>query len=129
MFRARLSQTTRKSACCSGSHLPSNKFYLLYVLPYVWQFFSSLRSDHDTMELAAWCLLGVFHMQGSYGKHEVTHDLPGMSDTQHQSKRVRGFNSQAKFEFPCKLASYLLHNLDKELLDLGQGTYPLGVLL
>ena len=29
--------------------LPSNKFYLLYILPYVWKFFSNLRSDHDTL--------------------------------------------------------------------------------
>ena len=41
--------------------------------------------------------------------------LPGMSDTQHQSKRARGLCSQAKFEFPFKVASYLLS-------DLGQGT-------
>ena len=41
--------------------------------------------------------------------------LPGMSDTQHQSKRARGLCSQAKFEFPFKIASYLLS-------DLRQGT-------
>ena len=28
--------------------LPSNKFYLLYILPCVWKFFSNPRSDHDT---------------------------------------------------------------------------------
>ena len=27
--------------------LPSNKFYLLYILPYVWKFFSSPHSDHN----------------------------------------------------------------------------------
>ena len=30
--------------------LPSNKFYLLYVLPCVCKFFSNPRSDHDSME-------------------------------------------------------------------------------
>ena len=27
--------------------LPSNKFYLLYILPCVWKFFSNPRLDHD----------------------------------------------------------------------------------
>ena len=27
--------------------LPSNKFYLLYILPFVWKFFSKLHWDHD----------------------------------------------------------------------------------
>ena len=27
--------------------LTSNKFYLLYILPCVWKFFSNPRSDHD----------------------------------------------------------------------------------
>ena len=30
--------------------LPSNKFYLLYILPYVWKFFSNLRSDHNNYQ-------------------------------------------------------------------------------
>ena len=31
--------------------LLSNKFYLLYILPCVWKFFSNLRLDHDTTPL------------------------------------------------------------------------------
>ena len=30
-----------------AASLPSNKFYLLYILPCVWKFFSNPLSDHD----------------------------------------------------------------------------------
>lgn len=42
----------------------------------------------QAMELAAWRLLVTFHMQGSYGKHEVTCDLSEMSDTQQDGWRA-----------------------------------------
>ena len=41
--------------------LPSNKFYLLYILPCVWKFFSNPRLDHDKSHIffeifEAYCL-------------------------------------------------------------------------
>ena len=37
--------------------LPSNKFYLLYILPCVWKFFSNPRLDHDKRD-SSMCKFG-----------------------------------------------------------------------
>ena len=48
MFRLNSPRLLGSRPAVLAATLPSNKFYLLYILPYVWKFFSNWRLDHDT---------------------------------------------------------------------------------
>ena len=47
MFRLNSPRLLGSQPAVLAVTLPSNKFYLLYILPYVWKLFSNPRLDHD----------------------------------------------------------------------------------
>ena len=53
MFRLGSPRLLGSRPAVLAATLPSNKFYLLYILPCVWKFFSNPRSDHATQDWGA----------------------------------------------------------------------------
>ena len=47
MFRLDSPRLLGSRPAVLAATLPANKFYILYILPCVWNFFSNPRSDHD----------------------------------------------------------------------------------